>query len=234
MKLNADLGEGQHWDNKNIAYALGPYIEIANISCNQHAGDEDHIKETIEICLHHGVAIGAHPSYEDRKSFGRISQSLSKEELRTILLRQWEWLSKLVSSLGGELTYFKTHGALYNDMTSNPEVFSVVQETIDEISKNLIHICSPFSSAKSAKVLREGFIDRLYLPDGKLTPRTETNAVHDSLEKVLRQIDSLKQGKVSTSDGSEIPLPVDTLCIHGDNELLVANIKRIEEAINEN
>lgn len=234
MKLNADLGEGQHWDNRNIAHTLSPYIEIANISCNQHAGDEKHIKETIEICLDHGVAIGAHPSYEDRKSFGRISQSLSKEELRTILLRQWEWLSKLVSSLGGELTYFKTHGALYNDMTSNPEVFLTVQETIDEIDRDLIHICSPFSSARSEKILKEGFIDRLYLPNGQLTPRSKPNAVHDDIEKVLGQIKSLKKNKVLTEDGSEIQLTVDTLCLHGDNELLIKNIRRIKETINEN
>ncbi|TNE95011.1 MAG: LamB/YcsF family protein [Deltaproteobacteria bacterium] len=234
MKLNADLGEGQHWDNRNIAHTLAPYIEIANISCNQHAGDEDHIKETIEICLNHGVAIGAHPSYEDRKNFGRISHTLSKEELRAILLRQWDWLSKLVSSFGGELTYFKAHGALYNDMTSNPEIFSVVQETIDEISKDLIHICSPFSSTKSEKVLKEGFIDRLYLPNGRLTPRSRPNAVHDDIDKVLQQIQSLKKNKVLTEDGSEIQLFVETLCLHGDNELLVENIRLIKETINEN
>ncbi len=233
MKLNADLGEGQHWNSKNIAHALAPHIHIANISCNLHAGDEDHIKETVEICLKHGISLGAHPSYDDRVNFGRHSHSLSQEELKNLLVKQWEWLNRIVTSLGGQLTHFKAHGALYNDMVSNPEVFKTVQETVETLSSQLIHICSPFTSKVDGRFLNEGFIDRLYLEDGSLTPRSNVNAVHDRLEKVLSQIHTMKKNKVVTDSGKEIHLKVDTLCIHGDNPMLIEHIEKIVEAINE-
>jgi UPF0271 protein len=233
MKLNADLGEGQHWKEKNIAHTLAPHIQLANISCNLHAGDENHIQETIEICLQHEVSLGAHPSYDDRDNFGRLTHQLSKEELRELILRQWEWLEKRVSSFGGKLTHLKTHGALYNDISSDLDLFKTVHSTVQEISSELIHICSPQASSTGENLLHEGFIDRLYQPNGLLVPRTEENAVHSSLATVLEQIKDLKKGKVKTKEEKYIDLKVETLCLHGDNPLLVKNITSIVEALNE-
>jgi len=231
MKLNADLGEGLTWESKNIAHVLASHIHLANISCNLHAGDENHIRETIEICLANNVQIGAHPSYDDRHNFGRISQKLSDSEVRELILRQWEWLNKLVQEVGGEISHLKTHGALYNDLSANSQLAKVVQETIASINKEIIHVCSPH--VKGSYLMYEGFIDRLYKPDGHLTPRSEKGAVYNDIKDVIAQVNDLKNGYVQTSDGSKISLNVETLCLHGDNPVLIEYIDLIVEALNE-
>ena len=232
MKLNADLGEGLTWESRNIAHVLAPHIHLANISCNLHAGDENHVRETIEICLKHDVQIGAHPSYDDRDNFGRISHTLADSEVRELIVRQWEWLNKLVQEVGGKIQHIKTHGALYNDLSKNSQLAKVVQETISSIDKSLMHVCSP-SVNESSNQLHEGFIDRLYNPNGLLTPRSENGAVYDDIKEVIRQVSEIKRGKVTTSDGSERILKVETLCLHGDNPVLIEYIDLIVEALNE-
>jgi UPF0271 protein len=231
MKLNADLGEGLLWKSKNVAYFLAPHIHMANISCNLHAGDENHIRETIEICLDNNVQIGAHPSYDDRKNFGRISHEISDSEARELILRQWDWLNKLVREAGGVISHLKTHGALYNDLSKNSRLASVVQETISSIDKDLIHVCSPH--VKGQNLMPEGFIDRLYKPNGHLTSRSEKGAVYNNIKDIINQVNDLKVGYVHTSDGSKLSLNAETVCLHGDNPVIIKYIDLIMEALHE-
>src|ERR1700742_4892907 len=86
IDLNCDMGEGMDTDA-----AIFPYISSANIACGAHAGDEEIMKRSVELALHHHVAIGAHPSYPDRANFGRIDilgDLLYPEELPDILCSQ--------------------------------------------------------------------------------------------------------------------------------------------------
>ncbi|MFM9909503.1 MAG: LamB/YcsF family protein, partial [Chitinophagaceae bacterium] len=66
IDLNCDMGEGMPHDA-----ALMPFISSANIACGGHAGNEDTMRTTVELALKNGVAIGAHPSYNDPENFGR-------------------------------------------------------------------------------------------------------------------------------------------------------------------
>jgi UPF0271 protein len=63
----------------------------------------------------------------------------------------------------------------------------------------------------------EGFADRTYEPDGSLTPRSRAGAViHDPEVVVQRAVRIALDGRTIATDGSEIPIQVDTICIHGD------------------
>ena len=68
IDLNCDLAEGA-----GIEAQIMPFISSANIACGFHAGDPLLMKETIQLCMNHKVAIGAHPSFPDRENFGRTS-----------------------------------------------------------------------------------------------------------------------------------------------------------------
>ena len=46
IDLNCDLGEGMTTDA-----AIMPYISSANIACGLHAGDDDTMRRTIELCV---------------------------------------------------------------------------------------------------------------------------------------------------------------------------------------
>jgi UPF0271 protein len=66
-------------------------------------------------------------------------------------------------------------------------------------------------------VAAEGFADRSYEPDGSLTPRTRPGAViHEPDAVVTRAVRMVRDAVVLTSQGHEVALQVDTICVHGD------------------
>jgi UPF0271 protein len=121
MQINCDLGEGIGNDA-----ALMPYIDEANIACGFHAGDAFTMRETVALCIRHGVKIGAHPSYLDRENFGRKEIELSPEEIYLLVKKQIETLNQIVKTAGGKLNHVKPHGALYNTSAKNEVVAKAI------------------------------------------------------------------------------------------------------------
>ena len=73
------------------------------------------------------------------------------------------------------------------------------------------------ASAAGLPTAAEGFADRTYEPDGSLTPRAQAHAVlQDQGAVVRRAVRMAAEDSVVTTDGSEIVMRVDTMCIHGD------------------
>ena len=79
ININVDMGEGF-----NVEEKLMPLISSCNISCGAHAGDTAEIKRVAALAKINGVKIGAHPSYPDRKNFGRISMKITTSELKKV------------------------------------------------------------------------------------------------------------------------------------------------------
>ena len=83
ININVDMGEGF-----NVEEKLMPLISSCNISCGAHAGDTSEIKRVVGLAKFNGVKIGAHPSYPDRKNFGRISMKITRSELKKSIKNQ--------------------------------------------------------------------------------------------------------------------------------------------------
>ena len=109
IDLNSDLGEGAGADEE-----IMPYVTSANIACGAHAGDEATMRATVALALRHGVAVGAHPGYRDRASFGRVALDLEPDALLADLLAQLRALRLVADEAGAGLAHVKAHGALYN------------------------------------------------------------------------------------------------------------------------
>src|SRR5882757_7638098 len=109
IDLNCDMAEGVGNEQE-----LMPFISSANIACGYHAGNEELMKETIDLCLKHAVAIGAHPSFPDRENFGRTNMNLPLNEVSEMVTDQLQVIKKIATSLGARLHHVKPHGALYN------------------------------------------------------------------------------------------------------------------------
>src|SRR6478736_2811829 len=169
IDLNADLGEGGSED----AALLG-LVTSANIACGGHAGNEETMRRSIELALASGVAIGAHPGYEDREHFGRIAMVLPLEEITALVRRQVEKLAGLAAASGAKLHHVKPHGALYNQAGRDPLLAAAVVEGITRVSPELILYAQPGSALAEAgrtagmAVCPEGFADRRYRDDGSL------------------------------------------------------------------
>ena len=174
IDINADLGEGDASDAEILRV-----VSSCNIACGGHAGDAASMRATVAAACKNGVAIGAHPSYPDREGFGRRSAFLAGAELLTTLVEQIRSLSAVVSEQGAALHHVKPHGALYNDACSDAELADVVAEAIAEACDGAFLVGPPDSELQRAagrrglRFLAEAFVDRAYLADGRLVPRSE-------------------------------------------------------------
>ena len=100
IDLNCDLGEGAGHDA-----GLMPLITSANIACGIHAGDGGTIRVAVEQALKHGVAIGAHPSLNDRTHFGRRELPVSPEEVYQLVLSQTRLLQIIARQCGARVAH---------------------------------------------------------------------------------------------------------------------------------
>src|SRR5438045_7090935 len=76
VDINADLGEGAGHDEE-----LFELISSANIATGFHAGDSDSMHAAVSVAKKYGVAVGAHPSFFDRESFGRKELKIGDPEV---------------------------------------------------------------------------------------------------------------------------------------------------------
>lgn len=218
IELNADLGEGGSEDE-----ALLPLVTSCNIACGGHAGSDEIMRRTVELARACGVAIGAHPGYEDRENFGRRELELPLQEVMDLVARQVEKLSQITA---GNLHHVKPHGILYNQANRDAKLAVAVIEGIRKVSPHAIIYALPHSTltiaarAAGMQVMAEGFADRRYRQDGSLVPRTEPGAVISNIEEAVTQALELARSQT-----------IQTLCIHSDSPYAVAMLKAIREAL---
>jgi UPF0271 protein len=233
IDLNADLGEGCGSDGELLSL-----VTSANIACGFHAGDPATMMATLFVAKHSGVAVGAHPGFADREQFGRRELPITPDEAFALVAYQVGAFTALARASGLRPQHMKLHGALYNLAARDPGVAEAVARAVAATDPLLI-VFTPFGSALAQaasnlglKVAREFFADRNYLPDGSLIPRSHPDAVlHDSSVAAARVIRLLGEGQVRTSDGTEIALQVDTICLHGDTPEAVEFAKRLRAAL---
>lgn len=246
MKLNCDLGESFGAYQMGNDESLMPLIDQANIACGFHAGDPLVMQKTLRLAKRHKVAVGAHPSYPDLAGFGRRSMACSEQELKALLSYQISALKGMAEQEGMTLAYVKPHGALYNDMMKSDQLRAWVMATVAHFSAVagysiplMIQATPDYAihrqeaEAYNLELYLEAFADRAYADDGRLLARSETGALLQEAQ-ILQQVKALCLGEgLSTINGRILQLPVDSLCIHGDNRESVIAAKAIRQLINE-
>lgn len=204
--LNADLGEGFAHD----AALLG-FLDRASVACGGHAGSDASMRRAVRAAAGHGVAVGAHVSYPDRRRFGRVTVRMPAARLARSLFRQAARLRRIAARLGVALDHVKPHGALYHDASRDPRIAAVVGRVIRRLGPGIAWIGEPGGwQARVARRLRipfirEGFADRRYGPDRRLVARSRTGALLRDPADVIRQV-----GRLRATGG------FDTFCIHSD------------------
>ncbi len=224
IDLNCDMGEIPEAVVDGTQEALMRSITSVNIACGGHAGDEQMMRATIEQALRHKVAIGAHPGYADRANFGRVELKLSAEEVADSVFAQVRALAKIAESFGARVTHVKPHGALYNQAARDRELAGAIAAGVARWSTVVVLVglagsamLEVFREAGFA-VAAEAFADRRYEPDGSLRSREFPDAlISDSAEAAAQAVRIVKKGNVIASDGSEVAVAAETICIHGDS-----------------
>ncbi len=233
IDLNCDLGEGAGHDAE-----LMPLITSANIACGAHAGDDATMRATVALALRHGVAIGAHPGFADRANFGRRELALPISEIHELVFRQISTLQAIARALGARLGHVKPHGALYNIGARKSDVAHAIAAAVQEADPQLRLIGLAGSqlleagAAAGLVTMSEVFADRTYQSNGSLTPRDRPDALISKPAVALAQVLRLvREGKVSATDGTEITLRADTVCLHGDGPDAVGFARQVSAAL---
>jgi len=234
IDLNADVGEG--FDDTDAA--LLPLVTSANIACGGHAGDADTMATTVVRCLAHGVAIGAHPSYPDREGFGRREMALSKEALDASIKAQTSSLMRVASASGARLSHVKPHGALYNRAAVDPALAAIVANAVRDVDPGLAlvglagsHLLAA-GRAAGLRVVSEGFADRRYTAEGMLVPRSDAAALITDADAACEQVRRmLLERRVTSVDGRDVALEIDTVCLHGDGPHAITFARRLRAAL---
>lgn len=226
--LNCDMGESFSIYKMGKDEEIIPYIDMANLACGFHASDSLNMNRSVKLASEHGKLIGAHPSYQDLVGFGRRSIVCSLEEIMSKVLYQLGALNAFCKAHKTNVSYVKPHGALYNDMMKDENIFKAILKAVSSFDKNIRVMILSGSRNEMYKHIALGygidlifelFADRNYTDDGFLVQRSKENAViHDDLD-VLDRLETLKNhGYILSENKNKLYLPVDTVCIHGDND----------------
>jgi 5-oxoprolinase (ATP-hydrolysing) subunit A len=218
VDLNSDLGEEAGHDDEILSL-----VSSANIACGFHAGSPASVFNSIRAAKEKSVAVGAHPSFDDRKNFGRTEMQVSAAEAYAIVVYQVGAFHALCIAVGVEMNHVKPHGALYNMAVRDRELSDAIAHGVRAVDTRAILFAPAgtklFRAAQELglQTAAEVFADRNYNSDGTLVSRTRPDALlsdpSEAAERVLRM---LKEGKIRAVDGTDISVRAETICLHGD------------------
>lgn len=238
IDLNSDLGESFG------AYKIGrdeeviPLVSSANVACGFHAGDPTVMAKTTALCKENGIAIGAHPGFNDLVGFGRRNMNVAPSDIKSMIIYQVGALDAFCKASGIKMQHVKPHGALYNMAAKDAALAGAICEGIYEYNPELILMGLANSEMiNQAKKLglpyaAEVFADRAYEDDGTLVARTKPGAmIKDETEAVSRVVGMIKNHSVTSINGNEIEICPDSVCVHGDSEKALIFVKKIRDTL---
>ncbi|MCT9871464.1 LamB/YcsF family protein [Paenarthrobacter aurescens] len=240
MDLNADLGESfGSWTMGDDA-SMFRIVSSANVACGFHAGDPLTMLDSCRAAFELDVRVGAHVGYRDLAGFGRRSLDMTFDELFGDVLYQLGALDGMAHAVGASVDYVKPHGALYNRIVRDAEQAEAVVAAVHAYDPGLPVLGLPGSAwltlaeESGHPVFREAFVDRAYLPDGTLVPRTQEGAVlHDPAAVVAQAVRLATRQEVLAIDGTVVPVQADSLCIHGDTPGAVTMAVAVREGLDQ-
>ena len=238
IDINCDMGEVNELLKDKTYSKLMDHVTSINIACGGHAGDENMMRKIIQIAKTKKVKIGAHPSYPDKKNFGRYDMNLSKEDLSHFITSQINDLIKIAETEQVLIDHIKPHGALYNSAAKNKDLAKIICNVVKTINPEIPIMClagSPMVSViqnMGLKPISEAFADRTYEGDGSLRKRTLSKAlIVDPIEAANQAKCIFLQKKVVAYDGSDVPINAQTLCVHSDTPNALEIAKKIKHEL---
>ncbi|MFI2662172.1 LamB/YcsF family protein [Micromonospora carbonacea] len=238
MDLNADLGEGFGIWRLGDDEALLDLITSANVACGFHGGDPSTMRRVCAAAAGRGVAVGAQVGYRDLAGFGRRHIAYGFGDLRDETTYQLGALDAFCRAYRTRVRYLKPHGALYHAVSADESQAAALIAAIDDYDRDLPVLCAPGSvlaqlaTGAGLRVIAEGFADRGYLPNGTLVPRTAPGALVTDPEQVAaRAVRMATEQTVVAVDGTVVPCPVESICLHGDTPGAVASAELVRAAL---
>jgi 5-oxoprolinase (ATP-hydrolysing) subunit A len=240
IDLNCDMGELPEAIADGTQEALMRSITSVNVACGGHAGDKETMRATIEQALRWKLAIGAHPGYPDRANFGRVELKMPAREIADSVFEQVRALAEVAAECGARVVHVKPHGALYNQAARDREIAEAIAEGVGRCRQDVVLVGLAGSSMLSVfraagfAVAAEAFADRRYEKDGSLRSRKFEDALIRDPEQAAQQARRVvERGTVIASDGTEVAVDAQTICIHGDTPGAPGIAARVAQTLRE-
>jgi UPF0271 protein len=232
--INCDMGEAfglyRMGDDENIM----PLITVANVACGFHASDFNHMKTTVKLAKRHGVKVGAHPSLPDLQGFGRREMRIGRDELANCIIYQVGALKGFLEAEDMQLNHIKPHGALYGMAARLEETAHAIADTADVFKVPLMGMINTnhekIYTARGHGFIAEFYTDLDYNDDGSLIITRQHEAV-DPAVAAERSLRAIREGKVKSIGGKDVPVRADAICIHSDTPNAVAIAKAVRDAV---
>ena len=233
--LNCDLGEGE---SAETTAALLDLVDLANIACGGHAGDEETMQRVVRTALQRGVQTGAHPGWPDRGTFGRAAAEVSARGLTALLEEQLGAFLRVVAAAGGRVGHVKLHGALYHLCDERTDLAEACVDWMEAELEGVPLIVGAggllhaVAEARGVPLLREIFAERAYVDEARLLPRGEPGAVIADPEESAERIRAwMATGHLPVASGKLWLVEAETVCVHGDSPQAVAIARAVRAAI---
>lgn len=238
IDLNCDMGESFGIYKLGFDEEVMPFVTSINVACGFHASDPVNMKKTVKLAKKFGVAVGAHPSFPDLVGFGRRNLAASPDEIESDTIYQIGALQAFCRAEGLRLQHVKAHGALYNMAAADIDVAGAIAGALHAVDPTLVMVClgksAMVDAARKAQIryVEEAFADRAYTNEGALVSRRKPGAViHDVEEVAERVLSMVKNQKVKSIEGLDVPICAQTVCVHGDTPGAVDMIKLIRRRL---
>lgn len=235
VNLNADMGESYGRYTLGDDEGLIPYVKTVNIACGYHAADPGTMLAAVSLAKQYGREVGAHISYPDFMGFGRRRMELSEQEVYEISLYQIGALLGFCHAVGVRLNHVKPHGQLFLTGVHDRPTARGITRAINNIDKELMLIMSgPVVREEcdrlGIRLVNEAFVDLDYHPDGSLILDRRRGA-RDPQRVADNAVSLVTRGGRTAIDGSWLPIPADSICLHGDMQNAVELAKAVNDAL---
>ena len=238
VDLNSDLGEGYGAYSCGDDAAILDVVTSANVACGLHAGDPEIMAKTFALAKARGVAVGAHPGFPDLWGFGRRRMPFSPDEIERLVAYQVGAAQALAAYTGHRITYVKAHGALANLAAEERPVADAIARAVRAVDRDLALLAIaltaqvPAGEACGLAVHQEIFADRGYTEACQLIPRGQPGALITGAEEAAgRVLHMVEAGAILTAQGTVLPTPIHSICVHGASAHAVATARAVRDRL---
>ena len=237
IEINADMGES--FGN----YVLGrpeEVIKLINhtfVACGFHAGDPSVMYQSVKWCKEYNVILGAHPGHPDRVGFGRRYMKITPEEAKNDIIYQIGALKNFAELVGIKVRSAKPHGALMVWAMESEEHAKAILDGFKTIGPDFAAAAPCFPETpyhelirkSGIRLIREIYPEMVLTSDrGYVVQRGFKGDPQREAELVLNYV---KTGKLVASDGKEIEVDAESVCVHGDLPNAPEVISAIKKAL---
>lgn len=239
VDLNSDLGESFGAWQMGDDEAMLSIITSASVACGWHAGDPIVMHRAAELAKKNGVAIGAHPSFNDLWGFGRrVIRGTSMSDLEKMIAYQIGALQAIATTVGHKVTHVKAHGALGNLANDEDDFALALGRAMKAVDPKLVYVVMPGRPTVAAAeklglpMLQEIFADRAYEDNGQLVMRGKPGAmIHDAAQAAEHILRALQDNVMISVTGNKVPVQIDSICVHSDTPTAVEMARQLRRRL---